>query len=50
MATKRLLLGVVLVAVLAGAGAATYLVKDSRAKETARKDTGGKGPGKSVGT
>ena len=50
MATKRLLLGVVLVAVLAGAGAATYLVKDSRAKETARKDTGGKGPGKGAGT
>jgi len=46
MSTKRLFMGVVLVAALAAAGAATYLVKDSRAKETPGKDAGGKGPGK----
>ena len=46
MSTKRLFMGVALVAALAAAGAATYIVKDSRAKETAGKDAGGKGPGK----
>ena len=35
MATKRLLLGVILVTVLAAAGAATYMVKDSRPKDSA---------------
>lgn len=49
MSTNRLLMGVALVAVLAAAGTATYLVKDSRAKETAGKDAGGKGPGKGAG-
>lgn len=43
--SKRLILGIALVAVLAAAGAATYLVKDSRAKEPATKEAG-KGPGK----
>jgi len=42
--TKRLLMGIALVAVLAAAGAATYLSKDSRSKEPAAK-----GPGKGGG-
>ena len=50
MATKRLFLGAVLVAVLAAAGAATYLVKDSRAKDASGKEAGAKGSGKGGGT
>ena len=37
---KRLLFGFALVVVLAAAGAATYLYKDSRAKETPTKGAG----------
>ena len=43
--SKRLMFATALVVVLAAAGAATYLVKDSRAKEPAA----GKGPGKGGG-
>ena len=43
--SKRLMFAIALVVVLAAAGAATYLVKDSRAKEPAA----GKGPGKGGG-
>jgi multidrug efflux system membrane fusion protein len=42
--SKRFFFSVVLVAVLAAAGAATYIVKDSRAKETPAKGAG-KGSG-----
>ena len=42
--SKRFFFTVVLVAVLAAAGAATYIVKDSRAKDTPAKGAG-KGPG-----
>lgn len=49
MSTKRLFMGIALVAVLAAAGTATYFVKDSRAKEPPGKDAGGKGPGKGAG-
>ncbi len=43
--SKRLIFSLALVAVLAAAGAAAYLAKDSPAKETSAKG-GGKGPGK----
>ncbi len=43
--SKRLILSLALVAVLAAGGVATYLIKDSPAKETSAKG-GGKGPGK----
>ncbi len=50
MSSKRVFFGALLVVVLAGAGAATYIVKDSRAKEVPNKEKSGKGPGKGAGT
>lgn len=46
--SKRVFFALVLVAVLAAGGAATYLVKDSRAKES--KESSAKGVGKGPGT